>query len=124
MILKGRLYSKANSRRLVKNRRTGNWMVIKSKEALQTVKDFTVQAKAQWKGKPLEGPVALKALIYYPSRRQDLDPSLLMDILQGIAYLNDRQIEQMTLQKYIDRDNPRVEVNVEPSVFIPSWYEF
>lgn len=101
MILYGQLQSKANSRRLVVNRKTGRAMFIKSKEALSAVDTFSAQAKAQWEGEPIEGPVLFVAHVYYPSRRQDLDVSLLMDVLQGIAYHNDRQIERMALSKNI-----------------------
>lgn len=114
MILKGTLYSKSNSRRIVVNRKTARVMVIKSKEALSAVDTFSAQARAQWKGEPIEGPVLFIAHVYYPSRRQDLDVSLLMDILQGIAYRNDRQIECMALTKGLDKDNPRVEVTITP----------
>ena len=114
MILLGQLHSKANSRRAVVNWRTGKAMYIKSAPALRCVASFKLQAREQWAGKPLEGPVVLRAHIYYPSRRQDLDESLLMDILQGIAYHNDRQIERKIITRGLDRDNPRVEVEVEP----------
>ena len=112
MILYGQLFSKANSRRAVTNRRTGRAMYIKSQKALDCVRNFTAQALEQWEGPPLDGPVLMVAHIWYPSRRQDLDESLLMDILQGIAYYNDRQIERKAITKNIDKDNPRVDVKI------------
>lgn len=114
MILYGQLHSKANSRRAVINRRTGKAMYIKSAEALECVASFQAQAREQWQGEPLEGPVTLIAYIYYPSRRQDLDESLLMDLLQGIAYHNDRQIECKVIRRGLDKVHPRVELQVEP----------
>lgn len=59
LTLKGNLYQKGNSRRLVKNRHTGKPMSIKSQNALDCVRDFKIQAIQQWKGKPLEGRVGL-----------------------------------------------------------------
>lgn len=114
MILYGQIFSKANSRRSVVNRRTGKMMYIKSQNALDCVKSFTEQAKLLWKGPPLEGPVVFVAHVWYPSRRQDLDVSLLMDLLQGVCYENDRQIERMALSKNYDKNNPRVEVQIYP----------
>ena len=114
VILYGQLFSKANSRRLVTNRSTGRGMFIKSSKALSAVNTFTAQAREQWKGEPIEGPVVFVAHVWYPSRRQDLDVSLLMDLLEGIAYHNDRQIERMALSKNIDKNNPRVEVTITP----------
>ena len=112
MILYGQLYSKSNSRRLVVNRRTGRTMSIKSAPAMECVLSFQAQARAQWKGPPLEGPVSMEAAIFYQSRRSDLDCSLLQDILQGIAFSNDRQIERIVLIKGLDPKCPRVEVEI------------
>ena len=106
MILYGPLFQKGNSRRIVGKR------VIKSQNALQCVRDFKIQSQAQWKGKPLEGPVTLTATIYYRSKLSDLCTSLLKDILEGVCYLNDRQIVECHEYKRYDKDNPRVEVEI------------
>ena len=111
--LYGTLYQKGNSRKIAVNRRTGRPMVIKSGKALSTVKDFTIQAQVQYRGVPYKEACKLTATIYYPSRRHDLCASLLCDILEGIAYENDRQIEEMILYKRFDKKNPRVEVEVK-----------
>jgi Holliday junction resolvase RusA-like endonuclease len=52
------------------------------------------------------------AKIHYASRRPDLDESLLMDLLQGVAYHNDRQIKAKVITWGLDKLNPRVEVSV------------
>ena len=104
----GECVSKANSRRLVHIK--GKARFIKSEKALLFVKDLQAQAKKikPLLSKDLEG----KIKIYYSSRRPDLDPSLVMDALEGIWYENDRQFKRLILEKYLDKKNPRVEVFV------------
>jgi len=68
------------------------------------------------------GNVCLEVKMYYKTKLSDLDVSLVQDILQrdvdkqyGIVlfkglYLNDRQIFELHLYKYHDKENPRVEI--------------
>ena len=100
--------SKANSRRLVTIK--GNPAFIKSKEALQYVRNL--QAQAPKITQLLEGDLVFSATIFYSSHRKDLDPSLILDGLQGLVYKNDRQIREMHLYHGIDRLNPRAEIVV------------
>lgn len=112
----GKVVSKANSRRIT---RTG--LVIKSQDALNFERITAQQIPHDLH--PFSGDVVLIATIYYPSLRQDLDESLLMDVLQqhkdksgkvwfnGI-YVNDRQIKAKIILHELDRDNPRVEFTV------------
>tara|TARA_R100001244_G_scaffold9958_5_gene11995 strand:- start:3579 stop:3989 length:411 start_codon:yes stop_codon:yes gene_type:complete len=102
----GECVSKANSRRLVSIK--GKPRFIKSAKALTFVKD--VQAQAKKLNPLLEGNLEGVIKIYYSSRRPDLDPSLVMDALEGVWYKNDRQFKRLVLEKYLDKKNPRVEV--------------
>ena len=65
---------------------------------------------------PLVGPVAVFLDVYRPRRRGDLDNILkaTLDALNGIAYRDDDQVEQITAQRYEDKRAPRVEVSVVP----------
>jgi len=102
--------SKANSRRLVK---FGNRpAIIKSKKAL----DYEKNAKKILRPLEtlLEGDLIMTATLYYASRRPDLDESVIMDVLQGIVYKNDRQIKQKHIYHALDKANPRAEVLIEP----------
>jgi crossover junction endodeoxyribonuclease RusA len=65
---------------------------------------------------PLVGPVAVFLDVYRPRRRGDLDNILkaTLDALNGIAYRDDAQVEQITAQRYEDKRAPRVEVSVVP----------
>lgn len=101
--------SKANSRKVV---RIGNMSrLIKSQKALNYSEMFKSQAKPL---EPLlEGDVRVTMTIYYASRRPDLDESLILDLLQGVAYLNDRQVKEKHIFWGLDKDNPRTEILVE-----------
>lgn len=106
-VILGQPQSKANSRRFI---RPG--LIIKSKAALA----YTAQAQAQLSALSLtpieDNAVEFEAHIYYESRRPDLDESLLMDLLQGHAYKNDRQIKVKKVYWHLDKTNPRAEVTV------------
>ena len=104
--------SKSNSRKIVTNRKTGRMMVIKSQKA----RDYEARAKRLLRpiSPLLEGDLKMTATLYYASRRPDLDESVIMDVLQGIVYKNDRQIKAKHIFHALDRDNPRAEVVIEP----------
>lgn len=101
--------SKANSRRVVQI--GGMSRLIKSAKALTYSDVFRQQAK------PVEPlitqDVRVTLFIYYASRRPDLDESLILDLLQGVMYVNDRQVKEKHVYWGLDKKNPRAEVIVE-----------
>jgi Holliday junction resolvase RusA-like endonuclease len=101
--------SKANSRRLVA--RGGRPMFIKSKKALDYADSFKRQCT---KAVPFLGDVMVEMTIYYASRRPDLDESLILDLLEGVTYLNDRQVKRKVIQWGLDKENPRCHIRVTP----------
>lgn len=109
-IIYGTLYGKANSRGLVRNRRTGKLMSIKQKGALQFEKDFMRQVKKI--PAPYPGKVVLSVLVYYPNNRQDLEIELLKDCIEDAGIVeNDKQIVEYRRIKrspYPDPEKPRV----------------
>jgi Holliday junction resolvase RusA-like endonuclease len=109
LILHGEPASKANSRRLVTIR--GQARLIKSQKAL----DYVAAVKRTYPplSPLLEGDLRMTADVYYASRRPDLDVSLILDALEGIAYRNDRQVREMHLYHHLDRENPRAEITLE-----------
>jgi Holliday junction resolvase RusA-like endonuclease len=109
LILQGEPASKANSRRLVTIR--GQARLIKSQKAL----DYVAAVKRTYPplSPLLEGDLRMTADVYYASRRPDLDVSLILDALEGIAYRNDRQVREMHLYHHLDRENPRAEITLE-----------
>lgn len=123
LIVNGQLYSKSNSRIFTYN--NGRPMLFKNSKVAKYVESAKEQLIPQLRlHRPFEGSVILNADIYYKTKLSDLDISLMQDILQqekdkqyGIilykgAYLNDRQIIELHLRKFHDKENPRVEMEV------------
>ena len=73
--------------------------------------------KATW-SKPATWPVAVEVLVFPPNKRHyDIFnvTQLIFDGLEGAAYEDDYQISYGSVKRMdIDRDNPRVEVTVQP----------
>lgn len=108
-IIFGEPASKANSRRVVNI--GGMSRLIKSQKALNYADVFKQQVKAIT---PLiTQDVKITMTIYYASRRPDLDESLILDLLQGVVYVNDRQVKEKHIYWGLDKENPRTEIIVE-----------
>ena len=107
--------SKANSRRIVTvgRGRHAQRRVIKSEKALGWVATARAQIARQRPAALLEGRLRFEAVIYYRSERPDLDASLLLDVLQGVVFRNDRQCREQHLYHAIDKANPRSEIVVQ-----------
>lgn len=108
-IIFGEPASKANSRRVV--RYGGMSRLIKSKKALSYSDVFKQQC-----GKLptlMTGDLRVTLHIYYASRRPDLDESLILDLMQGLIYENDRQVKERHCYWGLDPENPRAEIIIE-----------
>jgi Holliday junction resolvase RusA-like endonuclease len=108
-IIFGEPASKANSRRVV--RFGGMSRLIKSKKALSYSDVFKQQC-----GKLptlMTGDLRVTLHIFYASRRPDLDESLILDLMQGLIYENDRQVKERHCYWGLDPDNPRSEIIIE-----------
>ena len=95
--------SKSNSRRLVMI--GGKPRFIKSKKALSYGKDFIIQCPTRKDLFTIDLSVAMK--IYYKTRRPDLDESLILDLLQGRIFKNDRSIKSKHVEHGLDKEQPR-----------------
>jgi Holliday junction resolvase RusA-like endonuclease len=85
--------------------------LIKSQKALDYNDAFRLQCP---KLSPLmEGDVSVTITIYYATRRPDLDESVILDAMQGLVYLNDRQVKEKHIFWGLDKTNPRAEIIVE-----------
>lgn len=102
--------SKANSRKAVVIR--GRPAFIKSDKARKYVAAFEAQCPKL--EVPFDCDVKVEMIIYYASRRPDLDESLILDCMQGAVYLNDRQVKQKLIYWGLDRENPRTIIKVSP----------
>ena len=80
LILLGPCYSKANTKRVYLNRKTGRRIYGKADHVLIALESFIVQAKKQWQRRePLWPPIAIYIDIHYQSRKPDLDESLVLE---------------------------------------------
>jgi len=101
--------SKSNSRKFV---RFGNMpRIIKSEKA----RNYSEMFKQQCPSLPvlLTGDLRVSLWIYYASRRPDLDETLILDLMQGLIYENDRQVKERHAYWGLDPDRPRAEILIE-----------
>jgi Holliday junction resolvase RusA-like endonuclease len=104
--------SMKNQRRILRNNRTGKPFSAKSVDALHYEQSFSIQVPHE-KRIGYEGPVSVRARIWYPSRRQDLDMEYLCDLLQRCNVLkNDRQIHHKECWKGLSKEHPRVHLTI------------
>ena len=108
-IIFGEPASKANSRRVVHY--GGMSRLIKSKKALSYSDVFRQQCKPL--ATLITGDLRVTLHIFYASRRPDLDESLILDLMQGLIYENDRQVKERHCYWGLDPDNPRAEIIIE-----------
>lgn len=108
-IIFGEPASKANSRRVVRFGKMSR--LIKSQKALTYSDMFKQQCRPL--GTLMTGDLRVAMRIYYASRRPDLDESLILDLMQGYIYENDRQVKEKHIYWALDPENPRTEIIVE-----------
>lgn len=115
--------SKANSRKIVSF--GGRPASIKSDKARSFEKSAILQIPAEAK-RMLTGKLCATLRIFYASERPDLDESVVLDVLQAKfsgsgkervcirkgVYLNDRQVREKHVFHGVDRNNPRVEIEI------------
>ena len=100
--------SKANSRKMVLIK--GRPALIKSQKARDYVKTFEQQCPVL--EVPTTEDVVVEMMIYYASRRPDLDESLILDCMQCRVYKNDRQVKQKFIYWGLDKENPHSVIRV------------
>lgn len=108
-VIFGEPASKANSRKLVTL--GGRPAFIKSQKARDYVTEFQRQCRQQVKVMT-DKDVRVELMIHYASRRPDLDESVILDAMQGIVYVNDRQVKQRFAYWGLDKDLPRSVIRV------------
>ena len=109
-IIEGEPASKGNSRKIVTfGKRPA---LIKSDKARNYERIFALQCPQL--ENLIETDVKVELIIYYSSRRPDLDESVILDCMQGKIYANDRQVKQKYIYWGLDRERPRTHVRVSP----------
>lgn len=63
----------------------------------------------------MTGNVSVTLRVYRARKAGDLDNRIkpLLDALQGVAFMDDKQVVQIHAFRFDDKDNPRVEVVIE-----------
>lgn len=111
IIIQGQVPSKSNGYKI------GNNRLYKSKELI------AYESRFKWllaldKGKPIElikDKFAIEIFVYFQSNRSDLDNSakIILDCLQNCNVIeNDRLCHRLTMHKFIDKENPRIEFEI------------
>jgi crossover junction endodeoxyribonuclease RusA len=89
------------------------------KPEVQAAKDaMGWEARAQYRGKPLDGKLKVTISIWWPDlRKHDVDNGLklMLDAMTGILWHDDGQVFSLTITKDFDKANPRVELEVVPA---------
>jgi Holliday junction resolvase RusA-like endonuclease len=116
LLIHGEPASKANSRKLVTIK--GKTRFIKSDKARGYADDLAAQVGRM--RQPFTGALRVTADIFYATWRPDLDESLILDGLQGKIFINDRQVVEKRIRRFIDRKFPRARILVE-EVEHPEW---
>ena len=98
--------SKANSRRWI-----GPGKLIKSQKALDYKDLFALQCP--YLETPSMKNIWVTMKIFYGSLRPDLDESLILDLMQGQLYKNDRQVKHKLVSHGLDRGNARTIIRIE-----------
>ena len=89
--------------------------VFLTSDGRDTKLDYQWQAKMQWKNPVILDEIELNIRLFFPDgRRRDWDNwhKISMDSLNGIVWKDDKQIYKATVEKFIDKRNPRIEIDV------------
>jgi len=93
-------------------KRHGNFIYL-SKEGKNLKESYMWQIKSQYRGEPLTGSVKLTVELYFGDKRiRDIDNynKLLLDACSGLLFIDDKQITELTIKKFYDKENPRIEI--------------
>ena len=74
---------------------------------------YKLEARSQWKKEALKGSIKVNLRFFHgDKRKRDIDNynKILLDSLSGIVYDDDKQIDSLHIEKYYDKEHPRVEV--------------
>ena len=77
---------------------------------------YQQQASEQWVGELLEGFLEIDIKLYFGTKRKadwDNFHKLSMDALSGICWVDDVQIQKAVVEKFYDKDFPRIEIKIK-----------
>jgi len=86
-----------------------------TKEGKKVKEKYQQEIKNQYKEKILTGNCEMVVdLFFKDKKRRDIDNfnKLLLDSLEGIIIVDDKQIQKLTITKNYSRKNPRIEIKI------------
>lgn len=89
-----------------------NYMTKAGKERKE---EYAWEARSQWKEKPMTEDIAIAIKLFFgDKRRRDIDNyhKLSLDSLTGIVWVDDVQIRRAEIEKFYDKENPRIELEI------------
>lgn len=113
-VIHGKCPSKSNCYRIVKN--VSGYGLSKTEVLKRYEYQFYLQCD-QYRNKNINGLFEINLKVYYPNNRPDLDNSLkiILDCLQSCkAIKNDRNCVRIVAEKFIDKNDPRIEFDLIP----------
>jgi len=88
-----------------------------AREYRQTAREYAAVAARQqrWTLVPVGEQVIVRLWYYWPDRRRRdaQNNKLLFDALEGVIYEDDKDVLPQVMAAEVDRENPRVEIEVE-----------
>jgi crossover junction endodeoxyribonuclease RusA len=89
----------------------------KSQEAKDWTEACQWEVRKHYKHSPLTSQIYL-GIDFMQKMNRDIDNGLklIIDALQGLVYDNDRQVVHLNVRKFEEKENPRVEIQVEEIV--------
>ncbi len=109
--IRGQVPSKSNGYKI------GNNRLYKSRE-LKEYEHYFLLAMLSYRHlfiEPIKDKFAIEIFVYFQSNRSDLDNSakIILDCLQNCKVIeNDRLCHRLTMHKFIDKENPRIEFEI------------
>lgn len=88
------------------------YMTQKGKDLKES---YQWQAKSQWKKRPTSEPIVIGVKLFFGTKRKadwDNFHKLSMDALTGIIWVDDSQIQKATVEKFYDKNNARIEIEI------------
>lgn len=118
----GVIYSKKNSKSIIKNRRTGKPMIVASKKAKDMEKNMaSVFSTQRGEHEPINRPSSVYMRLYRKDNiKRDLDnvaTSVLDGLVRGEVIADDNYsiVKSLHIEDCgIDKNNPRVEIEIKP----------
>lgn len=120
LVYHGLVRAKKNTKRIIRNRRTGKMSIISSDAAIANENDMVLQFKTQRPRYDIPSPIRIHIDMYEPDRtRRDLDnqATSVLDALVRSGCIEDDSIKYVTELKVrlagIDKQDPRAVVFIE-----------